>query len=104
MDKLIPPRLCAWCHDPFTPTRGDKQLYCGLTCAGRATSRRLRGVPPEAALAANRVKDAARVTTISGERFGVLSEREQAIFMFAEKVGYDRGYMAAYAPLRRKSA
>lgn len=104
MDKLIPPRLCAWCAEPYTPTKGKQQLYCGLTCAGRATRRRLQGVPPEAAIAAKRVKDAARGARVCGERFGVLSEREQAIFMFAEKVGYDRGYMAAYAPLRRKSA
>lgn len=104
-EKLIAPRLCAECREPFTP-RMEKQRYCPrpARCSYQGRSRLQRGKVPEAAVAGRRrIAAAIRERKLQG-RFGTLTEREEAIFAFAHAAGYDEGYQIAYAPMKRKAS
>lgn len=92
-DKLIAPRLCAYCHEPFTPTR-VAQRYCPrpARCANFGAARRLKGVVPVQAVAAKQRRDQALVQAACLQIFGALTDREQAIYRFAYQRGYDKGY------------
>lgn len=104
-DKLIPPRLCRECREAFTP-RKSEQMYCPkpARCAYQAQSRQRRGHVPIAAVEGKRRRDAEmRAAKLDG-RFGTLSAREQEIFAFAHRVGYDEGYAIAYAPFKKSGS
>lgn len=104
-ERLIPPRLCRECREPFTPRKPEQQ-FCPkpARCVYHAQSRQRKGQVPEAAVAGKRKRDAAIRASKRDDRFGVLSEREEDIFAFAHRVGYDEGYQSGVAPLRRKQA
>jgi hypothetical protein len=106
MSKLIAPKLCAYCHEPFTPVRPE-QKFCPrpARCAQRSQGEQLRGIAPTAAIAAKKARDAAIVQARCRERFGEMSERDQAIYAFGHTTGYDKGYLAGVRPITaRKSA
>lgn len=103
--KLIPPRLCRYCHEPFTP-RQPAQQFCPKPsrCVYHWQSRARRGVPPLAAILRRRQMRVAFIAAVLEQRFGALTTREQDIFQLAHKHGYNAGYVAGIAPLRRTIA
>ena len=103
--KVIAPKTCEWCHDPFTPTRPE-QRFCPrpAACANLFFARRRRGVVPVEAIAAMKRKRLERITAACAEQFGELSEREGALVRFALSLGYDRGYAAALKPVTARKA
>lgn len=98
----IPPKQCPICREIFTPQRKHRHAYtetCGKrTCAARWG---VRNVPPGErmvnAIAAKKAKAAARLAALLAEQFGVLTEREQALFLLGEKHGWQYGYNARMA-------
>lgn len=107
MSKLIAPRLCAWCQEPFTPAkyRIDVQQCCGLSCARRLSGFKRRGQQQPQLMTAVQQRADARFAALVADRFGMLSERERAIFRAAYDRGYDKGYNTASRPFamaRRK--
>lgn len=105
MDKLIPPRLCAYCHEPFTPTRPE-QKYCPkpATCRWKGPGEKMRGRIPVEACAAKRQRDAALIQQRCDARFGSLTAREVEIYRFAYSLGYDQAYQVAYNSPRKRIA
>lgn len=99
-DKLIAPRLCAWCGEPFTPDkyRRERHLSCSGLCARKLAGRKRRGQVNEAMLAGSLARHQARWDQKMGAMFGELSERERAIFKAGHTRGYDAGYNAAIRP------
>ena len=93
MLNLIPPRLCAYCHEPFTPTRAA-QRYCHkpAACAAKGVGLAQRGRRPEAAIAAKQQHATSRHRAACHARFGDLSDRECRLYRYAYGLGYAKGY------------
>lgn len=91
--KLVPPKLCAWCHEPFTPHRRrgrvehwtiactphHAKLYSGQLAKQNGSQAR--------AIAARKAKAEARILAL----VGTLTPVE------AYRVGLKRGYQQGYA-------
>jgi len=105
MSQIIAPRLCAYCHEAFTPKR-EAQKYCAAParCRWNGPAERLRGIVPEAAVRGKQQRDAAAIQQRESALFGPLSERELAIYRHAFQRGYDVGYGKMWRPRRNGSA
>lgn len=101
---LIPPKLCAECRLPFTP-RFPTQQFCPkpARCAYQAQSRQRKGQRPEAAIAKRRAMRGQAIAAAMVAQFGELSARELELYGVAYRTGYDSGYCAGIAPLRKVS-
>jgi hypothetical protein len=105
----IVPKQCPICRDVFTPIphgpkRGDTQ-----TC-GKRRCRSLLGARRESwrvgmakAAATLKARRQARIAAKTAERFGVLSDREQAIFQYGAREGYMDGFNTAVHAKKRRS-
>jgi predicted nucleic acid-binding Zn ribbon protein len=101
--KVVEPRTCTVCGDPFTP-RYVGQQTCPGRCSrivggrkgiARKTENLLRVV------AQRRAEGKRRVEALCHQRWPELSVREIEIFNFAVKHGYRIGYRAGLAHQRR---
>ncbi len=101
-NKLIAPRLCLECHEPFTP-RKDSQRFCPrpARCWYQTMARMKKGKPPTAAIEKRRQLRAEAAAAAVEGRFGILSEREKDLYAVGYGQGYDQGYHVAYGQLRR---
>lgn len=108
-EKLIAPKVCRYCHEPFTP-RKPEQMFCPkpARCAFAWQSRARKGQLPLAAIAARRRQDAATLQAALGTRFGVLSDRDREVYAYAHRIGYNagfsKGYNAPWSPGRQRRA
>jgi hypothetical protein len=102
-NRLIAPRLCGWCHEPFTPRKAD-QKFCPRPnrCASQSLGQRLRGIAPEAAIAARKVAHGTHLRERVAETFGALSDRELKIYQHGHRDGYNDAYNQCYAPLKKR--
>lgn len=91
--KLIAPKMCAYCHEPFTPTLA-KQRYCPKPsrCAYLAVGQTLRGVVPVKAIEGKRRRDQARVDATLDGKFGPLTDRERMIYAAGRHSGWAAGH------------
>lgn len=98
--RFIPRKPCPECGELFTPVKrydgNGEQKTCSNRCKYRRQSRERRGIAPVAATAAKRAYAQKALETAVGERFGVLTEREVAIFNLGREAGYEVGYNVAY--------
>lgn len=101
-NKLIAPRLCLECREPFTP-RKPSQRFCPrpARCWYQTMARQKKGKAPLAAIAKRRQLRGEAAAAAVEARFGQLSEREQDIYAAGYGQGYDAGYHVAYGPWRR---
>lgn len=104
-NKLIAPRLCTWCHEPFTPVHPSRR-FCPkpARCAYQWLSQQRKGIAPHAAIAKRRQQKGQAAAAALSERFGTLTDRELEIYGVGQRDGYDDGYQACYAPMRRKAS
>jgi hypothetical protein len=108
--KVILPRPCPICGDPFTPDR--RQLTtprlsppcCSRACLAQWQGQLKRGRPLVQALRARKRLAKQRAEAAAQAKFGALTSREVALFNYAAEIGYDRGYNAAYHKLRKGQA
>lgn len=103
-EKLIAPRICGYCHEPFTP-RGATQRFCPkpFRCAYQWQSRERKGIAPLAAIAGKRIRDRRVVQARIQSCFGDLSDRELAIYQRGHRDGYDAGFNTAYFTRKRSA-
>lgn len=103
-EKLIAPRLCRECREPFTPRKPEQQ-FCPkpARCAYQAQARARKGIRPEAAIAKRRQMRGASAAAALVAQFGTLSARELELYGVAHRQGYDAGYNAGIAPIRKAS-
>lgn len=94
--NLIPPKVCAYCREPFTPKQ-PKQRHCNTRCARKRVGERMRGQPLIAALRAKQAKKIAR----AHEAIQALTD-PIAIYERGRRDGYMEGYNAAYYKLGRR--
>lgn len=104
-EKLIPPRLCGECREPFTPRKPEQQ-FCPkpARCAYQAMGRQRKGIAPLAAIARRRQMKGESAAAALSARFGELTAREVELYGAGHRDGYNVGYAAAYAPLRVKAS
>lgn len=95
MSGIIPPTICAYCHEPFTALKPGRK-YCSRTCRGKSLTTAQRCAAVQAAAAARRAQSAMRMATRLRGQFGELSEREYRLVSVIAKDAYERGYNAAY--------
>lgn len=92
MSKIIAPRPCAWCHEPFTPHKSRSKYSvdgltqtCQVSCAKRLTGAKAKALGTiQRATAARKAKCTARIeaivaglTPIEAFRVGVLRGYQQ---------------------------
>lgn len=106
--KVVEPRECLVCHDPFTP-RWETQVTCGGRCSrvyGAAGGRRPKKgeipMPFVKVLERRRTKRRLEIEAICRARWPELSVREIEIFHFARKLGYDQGYQKGLIRQKRQ--
>lgn len=93
---------CTRCGKAFKPTYVGRK-FCGRRCANRTRSEQLRGrLHP--AIAAHIAKRNADVRDMLRAEFGELSIREIALFKWAWKRAYQRGYNHNYRRVRTEAA
>lgn len=107
--KLVEPRICVICHEPYTP-HYQEQESCGARCSRVLGGRRKiqhHGRLPAAFVAraaARRESTKKAIRAECRQRWSVMSEREIEIFEFAMLTGYRRGYAKGQVRQRRQQA
>lgn len=104
-NKLIAPKLCAWCHEAFTPRRPE-QKCCPkpARCAYLLVGQQRIGQPPLAAIEKRRQMKGKVAEAALTERFGELTEREREIYHVGCRHGYNFGYATCYAPMKKRTS
>lgn len=103
VEKIVAPRTCSVCGDPFTP-RFVSQWTCPGRCSRVAGGR--KGVEQKTAalmkvVAQRKVEAKRKVEELCHTRWPELSVREIEIFNFAVRYGYKLGYKAGLGHQRR---
>ena len=93
-------KTCAVCRKDFRTLEGRRKL-CSMTCRNVFNGIRSRGrVPVQAIAAAKRRMDVIQRERLR-ELFGELSVREIAVFKWAWRRAYNRGYVAGRSESRK---
>lgn len=103
---IVDTQLCAICRTPYTPQKRGQRWSetCGSTrCRNVLARRRQDGrAAAESYRATMLEKRTARIAALTASRFGALSAREEAIFEFGRREGYQQGQNAARRGLARQ--
>lgn len=98
MSETKPCPICAW----PVPAGAIRRVTCSMACRRLWQQRQMKGRSMAVATAGRLAACKQRVEDAARGQFGVLSDRERALFNFAAKVGYRRGYFANHPRWKRK--
>lgn len=84
-------KTCPICTQPFRAYHVTR-VTCSRRCCRVHLKALMHGRTPVKAVLAHAAKRRQQIEALATERFGTLTVREIALFNFAAKAGYRRGY------------